>query len=60
MFTWPIVTGPAGVPLETILIVLVALAVGVLLARIALSLAWKLLVVAILAVGALYASGVLL
>lgn len=54
----PLVAG-LGVPLETVLVVLVALAVGVLLARMALSIFWKLLVVSILVVGAAYASGVL-
>lgn len=56
----PLVAGLDGVPLELILGVLVALAVGVLLARIALSIFWKVLVVGILVVGALYAAGVLL
>lgn len=56
----PLAAGLGGVPLQTVLIVLVALAVGVLLARVALSIAWKVLVVGILVVGAIYAVGVLL
>lgn len=48
------------VPVETILIALVALAVGVLVARVALSIAWKLLIVGVLVVGVIYAAGVLL
>lgn len=55
-----LVAGLGGVPLKTVLLVLVALAVGVLLARVVLSIAWKVLVVGILLVGALYAVGVLL
>ena len=59
MFT-PLVAGLGGIPLQTILIVLVALAVGVLLARVALSIFWKVLVIGIVLVGALYAAGILL
>ena len=58
MFT-PLVAG-LGVPVRLVLVVLVALAVGVLLARVVLSIAWKLLIVGILVVGAVYAVGVLL
>lgn len=56
----PLVAGFAGVPIETVLVVLVALAIGVLLARVALSIFWKVLVLGIIVVGAVYAAGVLL
>ena len=55
----PLVSSFGGVPLQTILIVLVAVALGVLLARFALSIFWKVLVVGILVEGAVYAAGVL-
>lgn len=55
-----LVAGLGGVPLETVLLALIALAIGVLVARVVLSIAWKVLAVAILLVGAAYAAGVLL
>ncbi|WP_246045630.1 hypothetical protein [Halorussus ruber] len=47
-------------PLGELLVGLVALAAIVLIGRIVLSVAWKLLLVAIVVVGALYTAGVLL
>lgn len=59
MFT-PLFVGLLATPLGKLLIGLVALAAIVLVGRIVLSVAWKLLVVAIVVVGGLYTAGVLL
>ena len=59
MFT-PLVASLGGIPLQTILVVLVAVAIGVLLARVALSIFWKVLVLGIIVVGAVYAAGILM
>ena len=52
--------GLLATPLGKLLIGLVALAAIVLVGRIVLSVAWRLLVVAIVVVGGLYTAGVLL
>jgi hypothetical protein len=52
--------GLLATPLGKLLVGLVALAAIVLVGRIVLSIAWKLLLVAIVVVGALYTAGVLL
>ncbi|NEU55967.1 hypothetical protein [Halorussus sp. MSC15.2] len=52
--------GLLATPLGKLLVGLVALAAVVLVGRILLNVAWKLLLVAIVVVGALYTTGVLL
>ncbi|UPV74908.1 hypothetical protein M0R89_02290 [Halorussus limi] len=52
--------GLLGTPLGQLLVGLVALAAIVLVGRVLLSVAWKLLLVAIVVVGGLYTAGVLL
>ncbi|WP_137284974.1 hypothetical protein [Halorussus salinisoli] len=52
--------GLLATPLGTLLVALVALAATVLVGRILLNVAWKILLVAIVVVGALYTAGVLL
>ncbi|WP_132059410.1 hypothetical protein [Halorussus amylolyticus] len=56
----PLFTEVVATPLGKLLAGLVVLAVVVLVGRIVLSVAWKLLLVAIVVVGALYTAGVLL
>ncbi|UPW00943.1 hypothetical protein M0R88_02295 [Halorussus gelatinilyticus] len=61
----PLAAGPLGSglladPLGQLLVGLVALAAIVLVGRVLLSVAWKLLLVAIVVVGGLYTAGVLL
>lgn len=56
----PLFVGLLATPLGKLLIGLVALAAIVLVGRVILSIAWKLLVVAIVVVGGLYTAGVLL
>lgn len=52
--------GLPATPLGKLLVALVAFAILVLVSRIVLNLAWKLLLVAIIVVGAFYTAGVLL
>jgi hypothetical protein len=52
--------GLLATPLGKLLVGLVALAAVVLVGRVLLSIAWKLLLVAIVVVGSLYTAGVLL
>ena len=56
----PLFVGLLATPLGKLLIGLVALAAIVLVGRVVLSVAWKLLVVAIVVVGGLYTAGILL
>lgn len=56
----PLAVGLLATPLGKLLVGLIALAAIVLVGRILLSIAWKLLVVAIVIVGGLYSVGVLL
>ena len=56
----PLAAGLLGTPLGTLLVALVGLAAVVLVGRILLNLAWRLLLVDIVVVGALYTAGVLL
>jgi hypothetical protein len=56
----PLATGLLADPLGQLLVGLVALAAIVLVGRVLLSVAWRLLLVAIVVVGGLYTAGVLL
>ncbi|MFC4447824.1 hypothetical protein [Halorussus aquaticus] len=58
--TLVLAAGLLATPLGKLLVGLVALAAVVLVGRILLNVAWKLLLVAIVVVGALYTTGVLL
>lgn len=55
-----VLAGLMATPLGQLLVGLVALAAVVLVGRVLLSVAWKLLLVAIVVVGSLYTAGVLL
>jgi hypothetical protein len=56
----PVLVGLLATPLGKLLVGLLALAVVVLVGRMVLSVAWKLLLVAIVVVGGLYTAGVML